>query len=203
MLAGPCHGIPYRGDPDGELCLTELSPDILSPAAAAVGGALSVELGHSSGSAVCPWPFAAGVTPPSLFPIPLLSALILPSWLLKVKGSEATESWRAQQSGQEICAGQKAQGLFTAPAAFGLGCLGPCSCPVWCLGPASQAPCRCMIDATCVFQFLQCLQTEEMTETILQLMSTHLLSDCKEMRRLVLRGLLVLCRSPWNVRRAG
>lgn len=41
MLAGPCHGIPCRGDPDGELCLAELSPDTLSPTATAVGGPIS------------------------------------------------------------------------------------------------------------------------------------------------------------------
>lgn len=98
-LAGSCHGIPCRGDPDGELCLAELPPDTLSPAAAAVGGTLSVEVGQSRGSAVCPWPLAAGVTPPPLFPATLVPALTLPSWLLKVKESEAAKGWRAQQSG--------------------------------------------------------------------------------------------------------
>ncbi|KAM7023629.1 uncharacterized protein M8220_015223 [Acridotheres tristis] len=47
-------------------------------------------------------------------------------------------------------------------------------------------------------KFLQCLETEEMVDTILQLMSSHLQCDCKEIRRLVLRGLLVLCKSPWK-----
>ncbi|KAM7024011.1 uncharacterized protein M8220_015493 isoform 2-T3 [Acridotheres tristis] len=37
-----------------------------------------------------------------------------------------------------------------------------------------------------------------MVDTILQLMSSHLQCDCKEIRRLVLRGLLVLCKSPWK-----
>ncbi|XP_064260790.1 uncharacterized protein LOC135290784 isoform X2 [Passer domesticus] len=50
-------------------------------------------------------------------------------------------------------------------------------------------------------EFLQCLEKEEMVDTILQLMSSHLQSDCKEMRRLVLRGLLVLCNSPWKARK--
>ncbi|CAN8219773.1 unnamed protein product [Coccothraustes coccothraustes] len=50
-------------------------------------------------------------------------------------------------------------------------------------------------------EFLQCFEKEEMVDTILQLMSSHLQSDCKEMRRLVLRGLLVLCKSPWKARR--
>ncbi|KAM7023642.1 uncharacterized protein M8220_015237 [Acridotheres tristis] len=52
-----------------------------------------------------------------------------------------------------------------------------------------------------ILMFLQCLETEEMVDTILQLMSSHLQCDCKEIRRLVLRGLLVLCKSPWKARR--
>ncbi|NXC25175.1 MROH5 protein, partial [Campylorhamphus procurvoides] len=50
-------------------------------------------------------------------------------------------------------------------------------------------------------QFVNCLETEKLVDTILQLLSTHLQSDCKEMRRLVLRGLLTLCKNPLKAKR--
>lgn len=61
-------------------------------------GVLSVELRQSRDSALCPWSLTAGVTLPPLFPATLVPPLTLPSWLLKVKGSEAAKGWRVQQS---------------------------------------------------------------------------------------------------------
>ncbi|XP_071437668.1 maestro heat-like repeat-containing protein family member 7 [Pithys albifrons albifrons] len=50
-------------------------------------------------------------------------------------------------------------------------------------------------------EFLNYLETENLVDTILQLLISHLQTDCKEMRLLVLRGLLTLCKSPLKVKR--
>ncbi|KAJ7422490.1 hypothetical protein WISP_37680 [Willisornis vidua] len=50
-------------------------------------------------------------------------------------------------------------------------------------------------------EFLNYLETEKLVDTILQLLTSHLQTDCKEMRLLVLRGLLTLCKSPLKVKR--
>ncbi|XP_064497310.1 maestro heat-like repeat-containing protein family member 1 [Pseudopipra pipra] len=50
-------------------------------------------------------------------------------------------------------------------------------------------------------EILNCLETEKLVDTILQLMTSHLQSDCKEMRHLVLRGLLMLCKNPLKAKR--
>ncbi|KAJ7415698.1 hypothetical protein BTVI_37580 [Pitangus sulphuratus] len=50
-------------------------------------------------------------------------------------------------------------------------------------------------------EILNCLKTEELVDTILQLMTSHLQSDCKEMRHLVLRGLFMFCKNPLKAKR--
>lgn len=200
MLAGLCRGISCQGDPDGKLCLAELPPDTLSPAAAAVGRALSVELGQSKGSAVHLWPLAAGVTLTPTFvschpgASPHSSIMGPQGQRLLRAGGHSKMGKRSVQDREPRASAQPLLPLVWAAWDLLLPCVVLGSC---------QAGIPSLCGATFVFQFLQCLETEEMVDTILQLMSSHLQCDCKEIRRLVLRGLLVLCKSPWKVRRAG
>ena len=100
-------------------------------------------------------------------------------------------------------AGQAAQGLSAAAAAFGLGCLGRCPRPVLlarpsparCWGPAGQAP----LSLLCVFQVLACPDISGWGDRILRLVPRYLQSDCRVMRRLVLRCLIVLCKQQWKM----
>ena len=94
--------------------------------------------------------------------------------------------------------GQAAQGLSAAAAAFGLGCLGRCPwlvllagpSPARCWGPAGQAP----LSLLCVFQVLACPDISGWGDHILRLVPRYLQRDCRAMRRLVLRGLVMLCK---------
>ncbi|NXA16714.1 MROH5 protein, partial [Sapayoa aenigma] len=53
----------------------------------------------------------------------------------------------------------------------------------------------------CAFQVLECLDMSEYGNGVLKILSGHLQSECPEMRRLVLRGLVVLSKDPWMARR--
>lgn len=66
----------------------------------------------------------------------------------------------------------------------------------WC-SPAGQAP----LSLLCVFQLLVYPNVRRWGDNILQLVPTYLQSKCRVMRRLVLRGLLALCKTPLMVRR--
>ncbi|OWK49418.1 hypothetical protein RLOC_00011505, partial [Lonchura striata] len=53
----------------------------------------------------------------------------------------------------------------------------------------------------CAFQVLGCLDLRECGDSLLEIMSRHLWSECRERRRLALRGLVVLTKDPSMVRR--
>ena len=68
----------------------------------------------------------------------------------------------------------------------------PCAVPGSCwLGPLSLP---------CAFQIFDCLDLSEHGDSILEIMSRHLQSTCRERRRLVLRGLVVLSKDASMVR---
>ena len=69
----------------------------------------------------------------------------------------------------------------------------PCAVPGSCRpGPLSLP---------CAFQVLGCLDLTKCGNSILEIMSRNLQSDCKERRRLALRCLVVLSKDPLMVRR--
>ncbi|XP_064291544.1 uncharacterized protein LOC135309324 [Passer domesticus] len=52
-------------------------------------------------------------------------------------------------------------------------------------------------------EVLQCLDLRECADSILEIMSRHLRNECRERRRLALRGLVVLSKDPSMARRMG
>ena len=93
---------------------------------------------------------------------------------------------RAARDGAAPCSAAWAQ---PCSAAWAQPCAGPGSCR-----PGTPPLLR-------AFQMLVYLDLTECGESILQILARNLWSECREMRRQVLRGLVVLSRDPMMVRR--